>query len=189
MKKLFSIVLSVLLILSLAACAKKDDTGTDNSSMKYDIAAFLSYGKVPETDFRLKSSIDEIKNKYTESVEGELSDELYITSDDTRICLAATDEMSYYYFDAANQQAGAQAIFCFDVAYGIQVGEADENELKLAYSGITFSEREVSQEELYFSPTEMEGVKSLYYESGEFRADFYFSEGILFAVGISVIKQ
>ena len=72
MKRLFSLILAVILVFTFAACGKKDDTSKDGG---IDLEYYAELGSIPECEYSLgqdiatlKAELEELYNTEEEAV-------------------------------------------------------------------------------------------------------------------------
>lgn len=163
MKKILALTLCFVLVLSFAACGKKNEEKKED---KIDLDYYIRLGKMPECEFTLgvKGS-DIIKDK---------SEEEYMMQEGFAHVLIAIDNVNYYY-DKGDETETVNLIASFNGAFGFKQGEQKSVIIdKLAKSDLNAKEEPLSEDETYFFPVSgnFTGVKYTY---GDNTACFVFN--------------
>ena len=191
MKKLLAVILPLLLLLSFAACRQDGDKDDGGSTVqdKYNLAEYMKKGEIPEAEFTLGMTVEDIKSHLESSETGSdygHNHAEYYEDENTanRSDYIAVGEVLYYY-EAAKAENGISSIVCQVNAFGFEASElTGKSDIKNAFPSMKYTEREVTNAELYFIPVELEGVSAITYTVDNYRLDFFFMEDSLLAVNL-----
>lgn len=192
MKKIFCLILCMLLMVAFCGCGG-DEEKTESGS---DLSYYASLGKIPEVEYTLGANPDEITEKLQAKLDEENSnqeDDPYHTHDhDERMFFFEVVEGEKnvmldnghirYYYNKANKANGISYIVDFDTAYGLELGTLIP-ELKEAFPDVEFKEEPVTDETAFFADYVVDGVV-LTATFDETVISFVFQENALFATAI-----
>lgn len=180
MKKLFSLVLCVIFVLSLAACGNNSNGGSDHS---VDVEYYAKLGQINDISYKLGDGVDEtydIISTATLDDEGEYLYYEYETGDYT----VMTDGTVCCCYKTEDKSAGITHIVKYGDAYGFNIG-AISTQIRDTMSdmGYTATEREAKSGELFFLPSSSD-ITVLEYEIKENTVLFVFQQNALSATVI-----
>ena len=198
MKKILAFVLTLILVISFAACAK--DEGVDESSKMptssaeiINIAEYASKGEIKGCEYALGTSPDVIKSDYhygddefwgmTDTVSSRYNIDAVPLDvreyEDGRVRFTTSDAKFYYHSSQADK--GISYIAQFHDAYGLKVGIADTDSVKNAITDVPVFDGFAASEDLFFFFDNPENVYSLKYKFVDYELSFYFVDGKLSA--------
>ena len=168
MKKLFCIVLCLILCFSLSACGKKDNNKNSDAA---DLEYYARVGRMPEVEYMLGTDVDKVKNELSKRLEEENKkhkedpnhahdhdeDEFFfeIYEGDKNVLLD-NGHISYYY-TKANKDKGISYIVNYDTAFGFPLGTVI-SEIKAAYPEFEFIEIPLNSDSAFFADYVMNGT-------------------------------
>ncbi len=186
MKKIVSIFLCALMLLSFAGC--KSDKASAAKKHDIDVEYYASHGKMPECEFSLGESIEEIKKTLDERVEGEASDEEaghshseweYTVYEENGLGLVALMGINIYY-DAADEKTVSELV-SFGDGFGFKSGAVSlEVRDTMTSLGFETTEREAEEGEIFFLPAS-EALSVLEYSFEQNTVLFVFQDNALCA--------
>ena len=179
MKRIFSLILCIVFVLSLTACGKNSGNKSDHS---VDIEYYAKLGQIFDLEYKLGSNIEDTKNKLSETVDdhGESNYFDYESGDYT----VMTDGTVCCCYKTEDKDSGITHIVKYGEAYGFNIG-AVSTQVRDTMSdmGYTATEREAKQGELFFLPSSA-NITILEYEIKETVILFVFQEHALSATVI-----
>ncbi len=186
MKKVLSIILSVLLIFAVfTACEKVDHKENNSVSSKPSVmlSELASSGKIPEMQFGIGAGVDEVKKHYQDQMASDpYAPELleYTVDEYTKLDLG-----SYaYYYETDNKAGGIVGVTAVDKAFGFSMNLAMLEDVKAA-AGEDAVETLTTDAELFFLPGGTpEGAKKIYLNAGDYELKLFFFNGYLAAVSL-----
>lgn len=193
MKKLFCIVLCLVLCLSISACGKKEDNKT---SKVPDLEYYARIGRMPEVDYGLGADVDKVAEELNKRLEeenkkhqndpndthGHEENEFFFEIyEDEKNVLLDNGHISYYY-TKANKNKGISYIVNYDTAYGFKLGTVI-SEVKAAYPEFDFIELSLEESNIFFADYIMNGTV-LYTPFDGNVIIFVFQDNELFATAI-----
>ena len=193
MKRIVSILLSAILLLTLVGCGNKDTESKIEHSV--DVSKLAKEGRIPEIEFVIGDSVDGIKDALFEIAAGMTHDEfvnnmqeagyvpdgseytsyMNIVESEGRTILSASSDTSnavYCMYNTENESAGISAIAVIGSAYGYD-GNTVSDYVKNSIDE-QFTESE-AKSDLSFLPKSSDGATVVSYEMGIYKLEFYFS--------------
>lgn len=190
MKKIISVLVCFALMLSFAACGKKDEPiVSGDETVKSAITEAVSKGQIPELKFSLGASVEDL-DKYYAEMEKQISEnhqgDGHVHTDEDMLLNAMEGYLSFtyeignekYFYEKAKKTAGVSAICSLSDAYGIKLGTS-KADVEKALTGMELQTIQAGEQELYFVPL-IEAI-ILRYKSGDYKLDFYFNNNELVA--------
>ena len=186
MKKLLSVILALVLVLALfTACEKVDHKENTSTSSKQTVAleTLAAAGKIPEMQFGIGATVDEVKKYYKDQFENnpnalELVE--YEVDEYTKLDLGAYA----YYYETDNKEAGIVGVTAVDTAFGFTMNLTLVEDVKAAAPAdavLTLT----TADDLFFIPGGApEGAQKLYINTGEYELKLFFFNGYLSAVSL-----
>lgn len=190
MKKIFSLILCIAFVLSLASCGEKG--GKTNNGV--DVEYYAQLGQIKDVDYKLGGDVDAaqkaLSEKYMQFANGEgnldeeneafyvdfKSGDYTVMTDGSVLCCYVTDK----------KQDGITHIIKNGDAYGFELGTIS-TQLRDAMSKMGFdaSERDAKADELFFLPGSANmNMTVLEYKFGENTVLFVFQDSALSATVI-----
>ena len=194
MKKIFAVLLSVVLIASLfSACSKETVSSNDYSENKTAIEKGIAEGKIPEIDYALGDNPDGIKKHFDDLLaqDDHLGEEDHSHSHDEVTSFTVTEGFStvkmdagkfVYHYEKDKKANGISVIVSYTEAFGFTAGETTMQEVSACFDQNAITKFTASEDDMYFLVFPIENTMILRRESGNKRLDFYFSENVLVAV-------
>ena len=148
MKKIFCVILSLFMIISLTACGK--DKKKENTAA-VDIEYYAKLGEIPECDYKLGDSAEDIKNALSSEEQSAVSageEYLYNVTEGEKSVRIDNGSFSYFY-EKDKADNGISYIAAFDKAYGFETGMSILD-VKEALNGFDFTEEEANQDNTFF---------------------------------------
>lgn len=190
MKRIIAILLCVVICFAFVGCKEKKDK--DNTSSLQEVDAYnlndcMKNGKFPDAEFALGSSIDDILK--SGEGEGENSEEhthstLYEQAFGSRSTFIDCGDFVYYY-ENGKRDLGVSSIIAQTKVFGFETGVlTNKNDIKNAFPSFEYEERELTNNQMYFTPFEMSGCSAITYKFENCRIDFIFENDSLFAVNL-----
>ena len=181
MKKLAAVLLVFLFVFCVCGCT--GNGGTASGSGKYDLTECLMAGKIPECDIALGTPTASVKAAYNydENAIGETG--FYVISENKSTYFLAGN--TSFYFETAKEQNGISSIVFNGTAFGFSMNSyVTMEDVKNSFPAINFTEKNVTNSEVYFLPYVIENCKALTYTVENHRIDFFFEENQLIAVNL-----
>ncbi|MBQ4119596.1 MAG: hypothetical protein IJD45_04320 [Clostridia bacterium] len=193
MKKLFCIILCLVLCFSLSACGEKDK---DKSSNAADLEYYARIGRIPEVDYVLGTDVDKITAELNKRLEEENKkhqedpnhthdhdeDEFFFEVFEGEKNVLLDNGYISYYYTKANKDKGVSYIVNYDTAYGFPLGTVI-SEIKAAYPDFEFIEQPLDANNAFFADYIMDGtVLSTPFDGNVI--SFVFQNNELFATAI-----
>lgn len=176
MKKIISILLSILLIFSFAACGDESNSKGDIVDLGY----FVKLGQIPECDYKIGDSVETV-NEDLKKAANTSEDAVYDFVEGEENALIDGGLYSYYY-KKANAQDGVSYIVSYDTAFGFEIGTLWV-EIENAYEDINFTQEEMNDKNSFFLLGSPEG-KVLKAEISDYTVSFLFVDNALCATAI-----
>ena len=183
MKKLFALLLCVVLVLGLAACKK--DKKEEVTEHTIDVEYYAKIGQIPEHEYHLGSDADEMKQafikedeKNNENSEDGHTHSVYSYMEEEEFDVLSYKSAKYYYRDDKK----VAAIVSLDASYDFQIGDLLP-QVKSALSKLEAEEKKGDKETIFFLPSP-ESYTYLEYTFGENRLLFVFQDTALCAVAL-----
>lgn len=179
MKKILSLVLCIVFVLSLTACGKGGGKGSDHG---VDVEYYAKLGQISELTYKLGADIESTKATLSETVDdhGESnyfdyeSGEYTVMTDGTVCCCYKTRDTAL----------GITHIVKYGDAYGFKIGAVSTQVRDTMNDmGFTATEREAKDGELFFLPSSA-NITVLEYKIKENTVLFVFQEHALSATVI-----
>lgn len=193
MKRIVTLVLSVIMLLALVGCGNNDKDSKIEHSV--DVSKLAREGRIPEIEFVVGDPVDGIKDAlfkiganmshddFVQNMQeagytpdgSEYTSYMNIIESDGRTILSAsynTSEAIYCMYNTENQEAGISAIAVIGPAFGYD-GNTVIDYVKNSIDE-TYTEEE-AKSDLNFLPKSSDGAKVLSYEMGIYKLEFYFS--------------
>lgn len=180
MKKIISILLSVLLVLSFSACA--DDKKVKEAEV--DLEYFADLGQIKESPYKLGADPDEINEELSSADESAASageEFAYNVTEGEKTVLIDSDTFSFYY-EKAKKDKGISAIVSYDEAYGF-TNSNNINDVKAALEPYKYSEETATDDNIFFISGITDGTV-LKYTFDNIEIIFLFQENMFFAAAI-----
>ena len=179
MKKILSLVLCVVFVLSLSACGGNGGKKSDHS---IDIEYYAKLGQISDLEYKLGDDIEETKTALSEKLDDH-GEPMYFdyTSGDYTIM---TDGEVCGCYKTEDTDSGITHIVKYGDAYGFTVG-AISTDVRDTMSDMGFDtqEREAEKGEVFFLPASA-GITVLEYKIKENTLLFVFQEHALSATVI-----
>ncbi len=180
MKKILSLILCVVFVLSLTACGGNGGKKSDHS---IDIEYYAKHGQISDLEYKLGDNIEETKTVLSETLDDH-GEPMYFdyTSGDYTVM---TDGEACCCYKTDDADSGVTHIVKYGDAYGFTVG-AVSTDIRDTMSGMGFDaqEREAKKGEVFFLPASA-GLTVLEYQIKENTVLFVFQEHALSATVIS----
>lgn len=181
MKKIFCFIMSILMIISFAACGKdkeKEPTAT------VDIEYYAKLGVIPECNYKLGESVDTIQNALSSEEQSAVSageEYVYNVTEGEKSVRIDNGSFSYFY-EKDKKDGGITYIAAFDKAYGFETGTSILD-VKDALTGFDYTEEAADDSNAFF----LMGTKNgtiMKYTFGGTVIMFVFQDNELFAAAI-----
>lgn len=151
MKRAFCLLFAVILIFGLVSCKKeKDSTNVD----RVDIEYYANLGEIPECEFALGDSVEDIEKTLSERAEE--SHEVFYNQVEGKNNVLIEDGTHAYYYVKSNKENGVSYIVSYETAYGFEIGDVSI-QIKEAISDIEYTEEELNENNSFFLYGEGEG--------------------------------
>lgn len=179
MKKILSLILCMVFVLSLTACGGNSGKKSDHS---IDVEYYAKMGKISDIDFKIGASVEDAKatleltvDDHGESMFFEYpSGDYTVMTDGTVCCCYKTEE----------KDNGITHIVKYGDAYGFTVGDVSTDVRDtMTDMGYTATEREAEKDELFFLPASAD-ITVLKYEIKDYTVLFVFQQHALSATVI-----
>ena len=185
MKKITALFCTILLAACCCGCGTKNqDQQAAQSSSAYavDIAALATGGKIPEIKFALGTNVDELKEKFKETVEpGAEVDDLTETQGEKTVWLDGGSVLFCY--EKAKKENGISFMVAREYAYNFSMGGIYAQEDVIAAMGnLKYEKSAATDEDVFFMPTTPANCEKLSYVTGRNVLNFIFVDGTLSAV-------
>ncbi len=193
MKKLFTVILAVLMLFSLAACGGKDDTETPSAPAIPDksdeVAAAVSEGRIPELEFKLGDSTSDLRTRFNELLE-DMEDaheggghvhndgDILLDKSEGELSMTYTVGTAGYYYEKEKSKNGIAVLLSLEDAFGFKQG-TPRADVETALAKLSLKSLNAGEDELYFVPIP-EAIILRYKKDGR-QLDFYFSDNELVA--------
>ncbi len=180
MKKVISLILCVVFVLSLSACGKDGDKKSTHS---VDIEYYAKLGQISDLEYKLGDSIENTKTLLDETVDhhGESNYFDYPSGEYT----VMTDGTVCACYKTEDKDAGISHIVKYGDAYGFKAGDVSTQIRDIMSDmGYDADEREAKQGELFFMPAAAD-MTVLEYQIKDVSVLFVFQEHALGATVIS----
>ncbi len=176
MKRIVALFLSVLFVFSLTACGK--DT-KDDDKFTVDLEYYAALGQIPECEYKLGDSPDEIKTAL-EAASKENDENIYYFDEGDESSLIDNGIYNFYY---KNEKAdsGISYIVSYDTAFGFDIGTVSI-EVSDAINA-EYTEEEITEDNAFFV-WGLENGKVYKYEFDDITVLFVFSDNALCATAI-----
>ena len=184
MKRLLTVLLSLILVFSFAGCGKKEEKSKENG---IDIEYYANLGQMPEINYSLGTDVDKVKNELSamadsedagEMVDSVIEGENNVLIDNGEIC---------YYYKKATPEKGIGYIVNYGTSYGFDIGTVIV-EVKEALADYSFKEETLSEENAFFMfDTEGGSVLKCDFEGNTVL--FVFKDSALCATALYVTDQ
>lgn len=193
MKKLFCLILCLVLSVSFCACGKGEDK--DNES-EIDLSYYALLGQIPEVEYSLGADPDVIIEKLNAKLKEENANhkedpnhehehsesEFYFEVTEGENSVLLDNGHIRYYYNKANKEDGISYIVNYDTAYGLPLGTL-VSEVKETFPNIEFMEEPVAEHNAFFATNIMNGVV-LTTAFDSVAISFVFQDNALFATFI-----
>lgn len=185
MKKLASVMLAFVLLLSCCACGENSSensaSGT-SSAYAVDIAALASGGKIPEIKFGLGTSVEELKQKFADTIEpGSEIDGLTETQGEKTVWLDGGSVLFCY--EKEKQENGISYIVAREYAYNFSMGGVYmPDDIIEAMGNQSFERSAITDDDVFFMPTTPANGEKIRYVTGQNVLTFVFVDGMLSVV-------
>ncbi|MEG1886879.1 MAG: hypothetical protein RR177_02030 [Oscillospiraceae bacterium] len=183
MKKIFSLVMAMALIVSLCACKKNGDKKEESSVYEpsiiatgdyKDVKTFAQKGEIADLEIKIGTSVADVAKKYEvgDKTEEEFSDERFykVTTDNGLSKINVLENYFYYYEDQKDN--GIVAIADMGEAFGF------EGSISMIGNVWSVAGEQASyvpeKNELFFLPAYPENCTALSYTYGKYTINFYF---------------
>ncbi len=191
MRKIIALTLCLVFVLSLCGCkGNTEQPQGGETSGTYSLTEILKDGKIPGTKYALFTSPELIKreNHYGEKIEGEqLHDHsdgngLFVDEGNRSVKMSLNADCYYYEKDEADK--GISSIAVFNDVLGLFIGISTSNDVKMMFKDTAFEERDLTNEQVYYIPYEVNGAKALTFSEGDRKIDFVFMEDLLITINL-----
>ncbi|MBE6749743.1 MAG: hypothetical protein E7560_01090 [Ruminococcaceae bacterium] len=176
MKKILSILLVFVLIFSFAACS---NAKTSSDDYDIDIEYYANLGKIPECEYAIGTSVEEIKDWF--EAESESSEAPYSVIEGKSDVLIQTGNYDFYY-KKANEDDGVTYIISYENAFGFDIGDVVVS-VKEQLGSFDFTEEAINEDNAFFLFGSPEG-KVITLEFERYNVMFVFEENALCATAI-----
>ncbi|MBR4973044.1 MAG: hypothetical protein IKY45_01105 [Clostridia bacterium] len=181
MKRIFCILLSLLIIFSFSSCGKDSNSKDDIADLSY----FVKLGQIPECEYKIGDSAETINADLKKAAETS-EDAVYDFIEGENNALIDGGLYSYYY-KKANIQDGISYIVSYDTAFGFEIGTLWV-EIENAYKDIKFKQEEMNDKNSFFLLGSPEG-KVLKTEISDYTVSFLFVDNALCATAIYITND
>lgn len=192
MKKLFSILLSVILVFSFAACGDKEKDNKNTIDLEY----YAKLGQIPEMEYTLGTDVDTVTDQLNAKMEQHQeeheddSDHSHDHNEQEFMFQVLEGENNVlldngtknYYYNKKNKEDGISYIVNYDTAFGLEIGTVSV-QVKESLSDYELKEENISEENAFFATYISEGTV-LKAEIDEVVILFVFQENELFATAM-----
>lgn len=181
MKKIFCLMLSILMIASFAACGKDKD---DKKTAEVDIEYYAELGEIPECNYKLGADPEEIKSALLSEEQAAVSageEYAYNVTEGEKSVRIDNGEFSYFY-EKGKENEGVSYIAAFDKAYGFETGTS-VLDVKESLAGFDYTEEPADDSNAFF----LMGVENgtvMRYTFDSTNIIFIFQDNELFAAAI-----
>lgn len=188
MKRLSIVFLALLLIFTMVGCKTKDDKNTSSNQPtdRYNLSEYMKSGRIPEADYSIGTAIDVVlshNDGQADDKEADTDAEIYEITGNRSTYVPVEDYL--YYFENGKREEGVSSIVSQGKAFGFEVGAfTSKSDVIEAFPSYKYTERSLNNNQIYFVPFELEGSIAVTYEIENWRLDFIFYEGSLFAVNL-----
>lgn len=180
MKKLICLILTSLMICSLAAC-QKDKTESDSNSV--DLEYYAKLGQMPECDYKLGENVEKIKSELSaldEQYQGQ-NDFMYAVEEGEKSVEINNGNFLYYYMKE-NEANGVSYIVSLGKSYGFEPGTLSI-EITDAFSDYKYTEEAANDDNAFFL-FDYSNCSVLEYEFENYAVSFVFQDNALCATAI-----
>lgn len=148
MKKILSIILSAVMLLSFAACKNNDNSSKSNT---VDLEYYAGLGQLPECNYKLGDSIETLKSELSAANDQAAeSGEDYVYSVTEGEKTVRIDNGSFvYYYAKSKERDGISYIISLDTAYGFESGTS-VLEIKEALPELEPAEEDANSDNVFF---------------------------------------
>lgn len=190
MKKILSLTLCIIFVLSLAACGEK----SHNKQHDIDIEYYTKLGQIDGVDYKLGDDVKKTKES--------LSAAYYALDEDDETHTHDHEHEAFYYdlesgdytvmtdgnvtccYKTDDKKSGLTHIVKFGDAYGFSLGDISTQLSKtMSELGFEAEERDAQDGEIFFLPSSS-GMTVLEYKIGDVNVMFVFTEHALTATAI-----
>ena len=179
MKKLISILLSLVILFAFSACGKKSKKAKSNS---VDFEYYAKLGQISEIPYALGKNVDEIIDELTSKAEENDSDEYVFNIIEGEKNVLIDNGTVLYYYSKADKEKGISYIVDFGTAFGFEIGTVSV-EIKEALSDYKCTEETATTDNAVFLYEITDGT--IYkYTFDNYVVMFVFQENMLFATAI-----
>ena len=147
MKKIFCLMLSLLIIVSFAACGKDKKAET----AEVDIEYYAKFGEIPECDYKLGEDPEVIKSDLSaeeETAVGNDEEYPYNVTEGEKSVRIDNGDFSYFY-EKGKEDTGISYIAAFDKAYGFETGTS-VLDVKESLEGFSYTEEPADDSNAFF---------------------------------------
>ena len=147
MKKIFCLMLSVLMLVSLAACGKDKKKET----AEVDIEYYAKLGEIPECNYKLGEDPETIKTALSseeQSAESEGEEYAYNVTEGEKSVRIDNGDFSFFY-EKGKENEGISYIAAFDKAYGFETGTS-VLDVKESLAGYDYTEEPADDSNAFF---------------------------------------
>ena len=148
MKKIFCLILSLLLIVSFAACGEDKEK---EQTAKVDIEYYAKLGEIPECNYKLGEDPEAIKaalSSEEQSAVSEGEEYAYNVTEGEKSVRIDNGDFSYFY-EKGKENAGISYIAAFDKAYGFEMG-ISVLDVKESLGGFDYTEEPADDSNAFF---------------------------------------
>ncbi len=188
MKKVISVLLCLLLIVTFASCAKKKEKKQDTQNT--GIISIAETGKITEAEFAvgndlslLKEKMDTQRNEHAGEEHGYGESHDLMMHKEGNTFSYYTDSSISYYYRSNNKEAGVAAIISYDAAFGFTVGLTNKYDITTAISDTPVVSK-ATEKQTFFLLFALEDCEILTYKAGKYNLNFYFSNGLLLCTAL-----
>ncbi len=181
MKKIISILLSLLLLFSFTACGDNSKSNSDIADLSY----FAKLGQIPECEYKIGDSTETVNAELKKAAETS-EDAVYDFIEGEENALIDGGLYNFYY-KKENAQKGISYIVSYDKAFGFEIGTLWV-EIENAYEDIKFKQEEMNDNNSFFLLGNPEG-KVLKTEVSDYTVSFLFVDNALCATAIYITND
>lgn len=193
MKKILSLALTFLMLLSFTACSEKETKKSDKVDLRY----YAELGQIPEIPYKLGADCDKVEKELEAEYEKYLSTDPENSADhdhdhyaeDLYFEVSEVDDYVYidnggknYFYKKSEKKDGISYIVTFGDAFGFKMGDFIYD-IQSALPNVEFIEEEITEGSLIFDKFLSSGT-TLTAKFNDVTIMFVFMEGELYATAM-----
>lgn len=193
MKKILSLALTFLMLLSFTACSEKETKKSDKVDLRY----YAELGQIPEIPYKLGADCDKVEKELEAEYEKYLSTDPENSADhdhdhyaeDLYFDVSEVDDYVYidnggknYFYKKSEKKDGISYIVTFGDAFGFKMGDFIYD-IQSALPNVEFIEEEITEGSLIFDKFLSSGT-TLTAKFNDVTIMFVFMEGELYATAM-----